>query len=52
MSRFGCYEKEEIVEAIKAFANLRKENDLLVSEIVVEIMEAVTAGLSEVLYEK
>ena len=43
MSLFGDWEKEEIVEAIRAYAT--KNSDLGTADLIAEIMEAVSFGL-------
>lgn len=49
MSAFGNFEKDEVVEAIKALAISEREKGKTPREIVTSIMEAVTYGLDTVM---
>ena len=51
MSAFGNYEKDEVVEAIKALAKSEREKGKTPREVVTSIMEAVTYGIDTIMFE-
>jgi hypothetical protein len=51
MSAFGNFEKDEVVEAIKALAKSELEKGKTPREIITSIMEATTYGIDSVMFE-
>lgn len=49
MSAFGNHEMDQIVHAIRKFAESDQAESMPASEVVEKIMEAVTYGVAEVL---
>lgn len=54
MSRFGDYYKDQITESIKIFYEEKTDDNVNTtkSEIIKDIMEAVTQGIDEILCDE